>query len=197
MALTDPIKTYLNVNNRWLATYIGISVDQMESVRMGRRMLEVDQMLDFQQIIDALDQEVPVDQLVHTPTITEHEKIDLEKAIRKLSNALARCRERLQATQEKRAHAIRGLHACKILMDVESLSPHQYKWIAMVERDLKRRLERYSLQRIVELRGEVLGMEQRLGVFEKGWWVTDGFNIRRNTMRGSWTFFMRFERNRS
>lgn len=140
----------------------GLSEDQIDSVRMGRRSLEAAHILAFSQLEKALQQEIAIENLSGAQRYVAEEPKELEALIKKTNNTLLRRRATLAKVQQHRHRALRGLHACQSLLQLGTLTDHQTKWVQLREQHLRLRLQQNPMHTVIHLQSEIAGLEAQI-----------------------------------
>lgn len=129
---------------------------------MGRRTLAVDQLLALQNIIDALKLDTPVQELSSYTTLSTYDPDQVAALITDLEKKHHRLQERLEAARKKRDVLVRGLHACKKLLQNDQMNLQRQRFVRFRESDLNNQLQQI-LQKILHLETSIKGIEGQLG----------------------------------
>lgn len=163
--MLDTIRTYFDVNSTSLAHYLGISPDMLKSISSGRRDWALAPLLAATQLFEALDQNIPVEELAYARAFPERESGEetpmLLREIKRLERELESRREQLVRLKESRQRLFRGLHACESLLQT-NLDAHQRKWLGLRKRQLGLKLREKSDLKIKLLEAEIAGLASQV-----------------------------------
>lgn len=159
------IRTCFDISNTILASYLSISRDMMKSISSGRRAWALDPLWVAKELSDALNLDVPVEELEYVPIFIDQENqqkaLSLKKVIKKLENELELSREQLTKLEKLRQVQLRGLNACEVLLQT-NLTTHKRQWLEIRKRHLGIKLKENSLDSLGILEVEIIGLEARL-----------------------------------
>ncbi len=169
MKMLKNIRTCFGLKNSALVSYLGCSVDMLNSILCGRRSPNLSQLLAILKLEEALNWNTQLDQLDTANQFLEQERAEANKfleAAQKKSAKDLQCKKMELATlQSKRQAWLRGLHACAQLLQTD-LSAEKRKWVLLRQRHLKQRLKEQSLykQWVLEREAETIIYLQQRGV---------------------------------
>lgn len=159
-------KKCFDVTSISLANFLQVSVDMMNSVLTGRRVLDLAPWERAIKLHQAIKPNVPLKALEHIDHILQIEDEEgqeaLEVLIKKLEKDLSRKCEQLDQLRNTRGTLLRGLNACRVLLTTH-LDVNERKWILLRKRHLESKLKAYSLYSEWKVEAEILGLEAGLG----------------------------------
>lgn len=162
LRMFELIKECFGIRSAYLAYYLRLSVDMMNSVLCDRRSLDLEQWWAVINLHEALKKDTALEELEHVISIrTEQAAVaqqHLPREIRKLERTLERREEKLEQLQKIRRARLRGLHACISLLETD-LDAHKRKWMELTKKHLRWKLEESSLLKEHLLEAEIKGIE--------------------------------------
>ncbi len=159
------LNTCFQVNLGILASYLGISKDMLKSIACSRRDWALRPLAEATRLFEALETDVPVEELAHVKVYLEQEQPQklqrIQREIKRLECRLDHLQNELVYLQTRREHQLRGMHACIHLLQVES-DPHKRHWLELRKKHLLQDLSKENGANTALLRAEIAGLSQQI-----------------------------------
>lgn len=159
------LNTCFQVNLGILAGYLGISKDMLKSIACSRRDWALRPLAEATRLFEALETDVPVEELVQVKVYLEQEQPQtmqqIQREINRLEYRLDHLQEEFINLQTRREHQLRGLHACIHLLQVES-DTHKRQWLELRKKHLLQDLRKENEANTALLRAEIAGLSQQI-----------------------------------
>ncbi len=157
--------TCFHINLGILASYLDISKDMLKSIACSRRDWALRPLAEATRLFEALETDVPVEELAHVKVYLEQEQPQklqqIQREIKRLECRLDHLQEELINLQTRREHQLRGLHACIHLLQVES-DTHKRQWLELRKKHLLQDLSKENEASAALLRAEIAGLSQQI-----------------------------------
>lgn len=162
------IRKYFNVQLMSVAKYTEFSVSYIKALSVGERLYNLKVLHKLLPLYKALSLTKKVDELQYYKVVLNVEEEVLEselvELVKKLHTEINYKENALHKVQEKRAIYIRGLHACKSLLNDKTifLLKEEVDWIKLRERHLLQKMQEVSLPKEIKLKAKIEGLKKEI-----------------------------------
>ncbi|WP_299158258.1 hypothetical protein [uncultured Tenacibaculum sp.] len=175
--MLDTIKLYFNCSIVSMANYLELSYHTLSSLSISRRTYSINKLNKLLILEEALALKTEVLDLPHVIDFVTKEKQEtkelLEKALKKVKKRWNNQKAILEKEQVKRTTFLRGMHACIVLLQKQTLSVNDIKWISLRKKHLEQNLAKEPYAKILELEAKVVALKSEITKLENQIMVLD------------------------